>query len=191
MQENEKQLVFDLARSNKLGQENFLIKDGSLEYSKRNNKINLSDRKIRNDYRWVIGLSKSFNPSLLQNKAGKSNANIIANLKLGERTPVAKYIFERGNITLAMWYLRIRDKNYTDDVYDGVVKLEKVMLDPDPVALEDTENINLISAHVFNERNPVCYGSDSRWANHIYPIFITEKYAKSKYMSDYFFMNAF
>jgi hypothetical protein len=35
---------------------------------------------------------------------------------------------------------------------------------------------------IINERNPVCYGSDDRWANHLYPIYLTEKYIKSQYL---------
>ena len=27
----------------------------------------------------------------------------------------------------------------------------------------DTEEVDLISANIINERNPVCYGEDNRW----------------------------
>ena len=55
----------------------------------------------------------------------------------------------------------------------------------------DTEEVDLISANIINERNPVCYGEDNRWANHLYPVYVTECYAKSKYLISTMFMNLF
>ena len=46
-------------------------------------------------------------------------------------------------------------------------------------------------AHLMNERNPVCYGTDGRWANHIYPIYLTERYIKSQYLSSNLFLELF
>lgn len=192
MQEAEKKMMFDLATAGNLDQDHYLIKDGSLEYSRnKESNLNLSNPRVRNAFQYVIGVSKSFNPSLLVSKQNNSNANFIASLKVGQRTPVARYRFERGDASLAIWYLRIHDRKYTTGVFNGVVKLEKVMLDNDATTREDSETIDTISAHVFNERNPVCYGADSRWANHLYPVYITEKYAKSRYLSDTFFENLF
>ena len=54
-----------------------------------------------------------------------------------------------------------------------------------------SEEIDTISAHLINERNPVCYGTDARWANHLYPVYMTEQYCKSRFHSDYFFLNLF
>lgn len=55
----------------------------------------------------------------------------------------------------------------------------------------DTEEVDYITAQLINERNPVCYGDDKRWANHLYPVYLTERYIKSKYLSDNLFMNIF
>ena len=44
--------------------------------------------------------------------------------------------------------------------------------------------IDIISANIINERNPTCYGTDKRWANHLYPVYVTETFVKSKYISD-------
>jgi predicted nuclease of restriction endonuclease-like (RecB) superfamily len=41
------------------------------------------------------------------------------------------------------------------------------------------------------ERNPVCYGSDMRWANHLYPVYLTERYVKSHYLSTESFLHLF
>lgn len=54
-----------------------------------------------------------------------------------------------------------------------------------------TDEVDLISANIINERNPVCYGNDDRWANHLYPIYLTEKFIKSRYISDIHFLNLF
>ena len=49
----------------------------------------------------------------------------------------------------------------------------------------------LQTANIINERNPVCYGTDARWANHLYPVYMTESYCKNRFKSDYYFMNLF
>ena len=68
------------------------------------------------------------------------------------------------------------------------MKLEKILVSSEQL---DTEEVDLITAHIINERNPVCYGADSRWSNHLYPIYVTEMYAKSKYLSNTMFLNLF
>ena len=51
--------------------------------------------------------------------------------------------------------------------------------------------IDEISRAVLLERNVTCYGNDKRWANHIYPIYLTEMLLKTTFVSDSFFMNIF
>ena len=55
----------------------------------------------------------------------------------------------------------------------------------------DTDTVDLISANILNERNPTCYGTDRRWANHLYPVFLTESFVKSKYISTEMFLHLF
>lgn len=55
----------------------------------------------------------------------------------------------------------------------------------------DSALVDTLSAYLINERNPVCYGSDLRWANHIYPIYLTESFVKSKYLSAESFLHLF
>lgn len=80
----------------------------------------------------------------------------------------------------------------TRTAFDGIVKVEKML-----VTLEensdgiDSELVNMLSAMIINERNPVCYGSDLRWANHLYPVYLTETFVKSKYMSAESFLHLF
>lgn len=48
-----------------------------------------------------------------------------------------------------------------------------------------------MSAYLLNERNPVCYGADICLENHIYPIFLTESFIKSQFISAEIFLNLF
>ena len=195
MIEAEKRMVAELVKQRKLGQDAYLLKDGSLEYPKMSTgDPNLrSLQQIKHNYNWVIGVSKSFNPELCFDHTGHPNSDYIANLPLYHRTPVARYETGRvGNdVQFGVWYIRLRDKRRTQTPFDGVVKVEKVMMDEETDTGIDSDVIDLISANILNERNPTCYGTDKRWANHLYPVFLTESYVKSKYLSTDMFLNLF
>ncbi len=197
MVELEKDFVASLVLKDRLDQNNYLIKDGSLEYkhisNKSKNTKNLSDERIANNYRYVIGVSKTFDPTKCKVKSGGTNSDIVAELKPFERTPVYMYQSEiAGNVYFAIWYLRLHDARYSNGVFDGVVKVEKLVFDKkEQEKGVDSELIDHISAHLLNERNPVCYGADDRWANHIYPVYLTESFVKSKYMSNNLFLQLF
>ena len=195
MIEREKELVAELVREGKLDQNNYLIKDGSLEY--RPTKEDKSNKKkyqtFKNNYSWVIGASKSFNPEVCEDINGKANPGFIADLPLYHRTPVAEYENPMlGDIKFAVWYIRLRDKKQTRTPFDGILKIEKILVtDEENEYGIDSELVNILSAYLMNERNPVCYGSDLRWANHIYPIYLTEAYVKSRYLSAESFLHLF
>lgn len=193
---SEKEMVQELARSGRINQDNYLLKDGSLEYTEdvRAAKVSTySLQKIKHNYRWVIGVSKSFNPESLMDHTGKPNANYIADLPLFHRTPAALYENQEflGDVKFAVWYVRIRDKKQTRTPFDGVVKVEKILMPEEEETGLDSETIDLISANIINERNPTCYGSDRRWANHLYPVYLTEAFIKSRYMSTEMFLHLF
>lgn len=195
MIESEKMLVSELVKERKLNQNNYLLKDGSLEYkimSKGRDELR-SIQKMKNNYRWVIGVSKSFNPESLKDHTGKPNANYIADLALYHRTPVARFESSHSgkDTYFAVWYIRLRDKKQTLTPFDGVVKVEKILMDSELENGIDSDTIDLISANIINERNPTCYGVDKRWANHLYPVFLTETFVKSKYISTELFLNLF
>lgn len=194
MIEAEKRMVAELARNKKLGQDSYLLKDGSLEY-----KVMKSGRedlrvlqKIKHNYNWVIGVSKSFNPESCLDHTGRPNSNYIADLPLFHRTPVARYENSyTGDVQFGVWYIRLRDKRRTQTPFDGVVKVEKIMMDDEIEHGIDSDIIDLISANIINERNPTCYGTDRRWANHLYPVFLTESFVKSQYISAEMFLHLF
>lgn len=195
MIECEKKLVAELVREGKLNQNNYLVKDGSLEY--RPTKEDRADKKryqtFKNNYNWVIGVSKNFNPEVCEDINGKSNPGFIADLPLYHRTPVAEYENPMlGDIKFAVWYIRLRDEKRTRTPFDGIIKVEKILVtEEETVAGIDSERVDTMSAYLINERNPVCYGSDLRWANHIYPIYLTESFVKSRYLSTESFLHLF
>ena len=188
MIEAEKRMVAELVKKKLLGQNSYLLKDGSLEYQKMSSgKTELrSLQQIKNNYNWVIGVSKSFNPELCLDHTGKPNSNYIANLPVFHRTPVARYVssYVGKDVEFGVWYIRLREKKRTQTPFDGVVKVEKIMMD-------DEVEKDLLSANIINERNPTCYGTDRRWANHLYPVFLTETFVKSKYISEEMFLHLF
>lgn len=195
MIEAEKRMVSELVKNKKLGQDSYLLKDGSLEYKimKRGNSDLRTLEKIKHNYNWVIGVSKSFNPESCKDHTGKPNSNYIADLPLFHRTPVARYTQPGilGDVQFGVWYLRLRDKKLTKTPFDGVVKIEKIMMDEEIELGIDTDIIDFLSANIINERTPTCYGTDKRWANHLYPVFLTESYVKSKYISNELFLQLF
>jgi len=150
--------------------------------------------KIKNNYRYVVGVSKKFNPELIKDKNDKSNAGTIARLPLYHRTPAVMYApgEQFGDVKFSVWYVRIREIKYTETPFAGVLKIEKMLMTgyESENGLE-TDEIDTITANVINERNPVCYGVDKRWANHLYPVYLTEKYIKSQYISDLHYLNLF
>lgn len=193
MIEREIDMVSRLVAQGRLNQNNYLLKDGSLEYKVDHLKSERDKRKFQSNFSWVVGVSKSFNPENCKDKNGKNNSNVIADLKLYHRTPVSMYSSPRlEGMKYAVWYVRIRDKRYTTNTFDGILKLEKILVTEEQIRNGlDTEEVDLISANIVLERNPVCYGSDFRWANHLYPVFVTETFAKSKYLSNTMFLNLF
>jgi len=195
MIDKEKELVDELVKEGKLNQDNYLIKDGSLEYrvSEELRKNEKEYLKFKNNYTYVIGLSKSFNPESCKDTNGKANPGFIADLPIYHRTPVACYVNEfSGDIQFAVWYIRIRDQKRTKTPFDGILKIEKILTTEDEKEKGiNTELVNLLSTNIINERNPTCYGADNRWANHIYPIYLTESFVKSKYINTETFLNLF
>jgi len=193
MIETEKKIVASLYDKGLINTNKYLIKDGSLQYKPMKTGDFKELIKIKNHYKSVIGVSKMFNPELCRDKDGKSNTDKIAELKFFHRTPAYKYKSEMvGNVYFAIWYVRIREKEHSASPFAGVLKIEKILITDDEIENGlDSQEVDLITANIINERNPVCYGKDDRWANHLYPIYLTETFIKSKYLSDINFLNIF
>lgn len=182
MVDTEKQSIMQLAKNALLADDAYLIKDGSLEYvDDPLSSVRWSD--IEGRFQYVVGISKTFNADLFQIKVQterQSAAGFIAGLKTGQRTHAFYYsIRKKAEPCFAVWYLRIRNSRLTRGVFDGIVKVEMQLIGNEVKKGKLSTEINRISAEIIRERNPVCYGSDDRWANHLYPVYITEKYLKS------------
>ncbi|MDR1729105.1 MAG: hypothetical protein LBR52_00365 [Prevotellaceae bacterium] len=202
MTDEEQKLVAELCKQNKLDDESWLIKDGSLEYNPGYTNLDPAEwNNLRANYQNVVGVSKMFDPELLNDYEGNSLARTIANLKPFERTKTYRYETKhshKGGGTFssfyAVWYLRLRggkeeSRNFRETNFSDVVKCEMVLLQEDkPI---DTDIINVISANLIREAYPVCFGSDGRWANHLYPVFLTESFCKSHYINDNIILNLF
>ncbi len=196
MLEMEKRAVNVLANERQLlSAERYLLKDGSLEYARSSVGAFADLSMIRNNFRFVVGVSKSFNAELCVDEKGRPNASRLAKLPEGHRTPAFKFRSERskgqeGAVYFVAWYVRIRSMRHTASPFDGVLKVEVILTGDAPYdQVVETEELDLVSANLVMERLPTCYGQDQRWPNHLYPVFLTERYLKSKFMSDTVLMN--
>lgn len=195
----EKAMVDSLAQRGILSSRAYLVKDGSLEYVPMQSGSKYANLKnFKNSYQYVIGVSKSFNPENCKDGAEKANARAIIELKQFHRTPVTRVTVKRiPDIEFAVWYIRLRKfPDQTKTPFDGVIKVEKIMVADNETRHGrgyglDTEDVNILSATLINERCPTCYGSDLRYANHLYPVYLTESYIKSLYLSGGVFLSLF
>lgn len=193
MIKREKEMVKRLVREGKLNQDNYLVKDGSLEYrlTKEDRDDDRNFKTFKQNYNWVIGLSKSFNPEACFDK-GKADPGFIAKLPLYHRTSVAYFGSDKDPLAFAVWYVRLRNRKKTRTPFDGILKVEKILVRDDELRNGmETETVDRLSALIINERSPTCYGNDLRWANHIYPVYLTESFVKSQYLSTESFLHLF
>lgn len=186
MHDLELSILDRMVASNVLTPESMLILDGALQFL---------PSKIKNPdiFYNVIGVSKSFNPNLTKLTKNKMHiGTLLSKLEFAERTPVIKMKSSDEKLTFGVWYVRIRDIYRRGDPLDGIVKIEKLALkdelDNDGF---DSVLIDTISSSLIGERVPTCHGKDERWANHLYPVYLTERMVKSSFMSDIYFSNIF
>jgi hypothetical protein len=184
------ELLTTMVHSNALSTDSMLIIDGSLQFSG----INEEDEYI---FQNVIGISKTFNPHLqgiLKTKK-KEIGHHLTSLNFGERTSV--YVYEpegigKRRLKIGAWYLRIRPNQYSMNPLDGVIKIEKIATSRREKSDGfESDLVDEISRAILLERNVTCYGNDKRWANHLYPIYLTELLLKSSFVNDHFFVNIF
>lgn len=192
MMDEEQLLVAHLCKENKLDDEHWLIKDGSLEYNPRYSNFDKTQfNNFKENYTHVVGVSKLFDPDLLPDFEGNRLSRTIAEMKPFHRTKVYKYEsqdkdgFEQA---FAVWYVRLRKSEFRDSHFSDIIKCEMIMIDGKPF---DSELIDTISSQLIREAYPVCYGKDSRWANHLYPVFLTESFCKSHYIDEKVILNLF
>lgn len=190
MTDDEQRLVAQLCAENQLDDENFLLKDGSLEYNPRFSNLSESEWQLmRANYQHVVGVSKSFDPDLLPDYNGAKLSRTICELKPFHRTKVYRYHSAHSGGEYAVWYVRIRNSEFRETNFSDIVKCEMVISNEgDSIS---TDLIDTISANIIREAYPVCFGKDTRWANHLYPVFLTETFCKSNYINNDIFINLF
>ena len=191
MHDMEVDLLSQLVKSGRLSTREMLIVDGPLQFLKQDD----GSPEYADMFYNVAGVSKSFNPMMpISGKARRGNQHIgaeLLKLKRGQRTPVFLKRNSRGR-QFGCWYLRIRDRGRVSNPLDGIVKIEKMALreDLDRAGL-DTDTVDTISLSIMHEAIPTCFGRDKRWANHLYPVYLTETYIKSTLDGNEVFMHNF
>ena len=192
MTDAEQLMVERLCKAGMLNYKSWLIKDGSLEYNPSFSNLDVVQwDRLRQNYQYVVGVSKLFDPELITDYEGNRLSRTIADLKPFHRTKVYRYesSHTHGKSYYAVWYVRLREYEFRETCFSDVIKCEMVLNDEN--AKIDTDVIDMISANLIREAHPVCYGSDTRWANHLYPIYLTESFCKSKYYDGSIILNLF
>lgn len=185
MHEMEVEVVCEMAAvDGQLTRDRLLMIDGSLQFHE-------NVLKDIESFQNVVGVSKTFDLNSPLGKSGRAArvANLVFRLASGYRTPAYKIEHERpGFPVIGAWFLRLRNPSGAGSVgaEGGVVKLEifpplSSSGDhmPVPAARCDT-----ISQQVLLLRHPASPVTDARWANHLYPIHMTERYVKSRFRSE-------
>ena len=173
-----------MIQQNMIGDQAMLAKDGGLQY--RHDKIkdlNLSKDDIV-QLRNVIGLAKTFNASMPLGKGRKrqSLGNLTKGLQWKERTTVISPPDNKGT-AYGWWYLRLRPTKWMYSPLQGIVKIEVFATGQEKEDGISQERADTISSYVLAERNVTPYKADARWATHIYPIYLTETYLRSSFLS--------
>ena len=172
--------ISKLASDGDISREALLLIDGSLAFY---GNMEQHTEAFRN----VVGVAKSFDLHLPygSGKGAKHVGAVISKLPRGHRTP-ARGVSHR-NLTIASWYLRLHDQKKISNLEypDGVVKIE---IFPDEPAKSsptvEAARCERISQHVLALRAPATPNIDSRWASHLYPVYLTERYIKSQFRSN-------
>jgi len=168
----------DLTNRNLTSASTMLVVDGSVQFTR----IPIENRGwLRN----VIGVSKTFRTNLVFTRDKREiGAVLVETLRnVGDRTHAFRYEFR--NNAYAVWYLRIRDRRHTDKPLSGIVKLERLLLTQDELEFGlTTDVINNVSLSTLGERYVTPFGKDDRWPNHLYPIYLAERYQRSQLMGE-------
>ena len=182
MQDLEIEMLTDMVKKDVLDSDNLLILDGSLQF--------LTQKFNPDIFYNVVGVTKSFNPNSTEMTKGKIHIGaLLTKLEFAERTPVLYSTDKSNRYIYGVWFVRIR-KAHKGNPLDGIIKIEKMALKDDKERDGfETNLIDNISLSLIAERNPTCHGKDERWANHLYPVYLTEKMIKSTFLSDMHFQN--
>ena len=180
MHEMEVGRIVKLAEAGEITRNALLLIDGSIEFY---NGLERHKEAFRN----VVGVSKSFDLHRTYRKGRNAEAvgSIISRLPTKHRTQALE--IKHRNLKIASWYLRLNGRDHIRnlDHPDGVVKIETFPDDPSSTQPSmDAARCDQLSAHVFALRDPTTPNTDSRWASHLYPIHLTERYIKTRFRNN-------
>ena len=184
MQMLELKTIREMINMNLINKYHMLVKDGGLQYREAKIKnLNLTKDDLV-QLRNVIGLAKTFNPNITlgRGRGREDLGNLVKNLEWKERSTVI--CNNKDELTPhGWWYLRLRpiDKIYSP--LQGIVKIEIFATGMEKEDGISEARADTISSYVFLERNVTPFNADTRWASHIYPIYLTEMYLKSSFLS--------
>lgn len=185
MQMLELHTIREMIKRNLISSDKMLAKDGGLQYRASKVKsldLNKDDRvQLRN----VIGISKTFSPSLSVGTGRKRQAlgNLTKGLEWKERSTVISPD-QNSSAPIAWWYIRLRPREKVYSPLQGIVKVEIFSDDTDKQhGGVSSARADAISSYVLRERNVTPYKLDARWATHLYGIFLAETYLKSSFAS--------
>lgn len=121
--------------------------------------------------------------TLGQGRGRQDLGNLTKGLNWKERTSVISPNRNEAT-THGWWYLRLRPCEKVYSPLQGIAKIEVF------ASSEEKDNngvsearADTISSYVFLERNVTPYNADTRWASHIYPIYLAETYLRSSFLS--------
>jgi hypothetical protein len=184
MQMLELETIRDMIRNHMIQDMKMLVKDGGLQYlDTKLKKLDFSQDLVQN--RNVIGLAKTFKPSMTLGKSrGRQDlGNLTKGLHWKERSTVISPNKSEAT-THGWWYLRLRPSEKMYSPLQGIAKIEVF------ASAEEKDNNGIaearadtISSYVLQERNVTPYNADTRWASHIYPIYLAETYLRSSFLS--------
>ena len=96
---------------------------------------------------------------------------------------VYRYRSNYKSTTHGWWYVRLRPKETAYSPLQGIVKIEVFATGTEQEDGLAEARADTISAYVLQERNVTPYNADTRWASHIYPIYLAETYLRSSFLS--------
>jgi len=183
MQALEIMFLEEMATSREICDDSMIVVDGALQFQRPSD-------PHRAFLRYAIGVSKRFNLHLcnLIARNKEIGPHLLGLHNVGDRTTAFRLKDDRSKVDYAFWYMRIHPREKMRFPFAGIVKIEKALVDPQE--REDglaSDVVDFISSYVLLERTVCPYGLDSRWASHLYPIYLTEQVQKRKFVSDHFF----
>ncbi len=183
MAANEVETVIRMFSDQALGNGRMLVVDGPLRFGQ-----SFDVTQFRN----VIGVSKTFLPSLKLGKGrGRQDVGAVTS-QLGQAHRTCVYKSPHDDRVMGVWYVRLRSPSNLTGPLQGLIKVEIFACDQQEREYGfSPARIDTLSRCLYEHRNVTPFGSDWRWASHLYPVFAAESYVKSRFVSDVVFKAMF